>query len=225
VSTPEKKVASQRSSSRGSLAGSNIKNQALLLERRAQLVDVATRIMIAHGYNAVSVNELAEAAGMSIGSLYKYVRSKQDILLLVLDSIYSPVEAAIGESNDDRDAVEVFRETFAAFLRAVHQRRRGMLLMYREFAELSLEFQQEFEERDREVFRRLEDLVRRGNEQGVWNADPRLAAMNLYAVSDAWTLKGWLMTDLTIDQYVEDQTKLMLAMLGAQNTDSVNRQS
>jgi len=71
---------------------SGIKDEALLAERRATLVETATELFIARGFSEVSVNEIAERAGISVGALYKYIRTKEDLLWLVMDTIYGPLE-------------------------------------------------------------------------------------------------------------------------------------
>jgi AcrR family transcriptional regulator len=196
-------------------ASSAIKDKDLLLERRVHLIDVATRVLTERGFSSVSVNEIADEAGISIGSLYKYVRSKHDLLWLVLDSIYREMEEAFDPESKSLEPLDEFMQTFEAFLRQVHLVRRGMLLIYREFPNLSAESQKEFLGRDQHVFAHLQEMIARGNKVGAWNADPRLAAINLYATGDSWTLKGWVMRDLSLEGYISGQIKLMLAMLGA----------
>jgi TetR/AcrR family transcriptional regulator, transcriptional repressor for nem operon len=52
---------------------------------RARLVETARRLFWLKGYNATSVNEVAQGAGAHSGSLYHFFDTKQDLLLAVLD--------------------------------------------------------------------------------------------------------------------------------------------
>lgn len=45
----------------------------------------ATRILSAKGYEAVSMNEIAVAAGVSVGSLYQYVPTKSVLAAMVME--------------------------------------------------------------------------------------------------------------------------------------------
>jgi AcrR family transcriptional regulator len=53
-------------------------------ERRRQLVDVALRLFAENGYDATTTRQIAEAAGVAEGLIFRYFRSKQEILLAVL---------------------------------------------------------------------------------------------------------------------------------------------
>ncbi len=70
----------------------HIKNQKLVKERRRQIVDGAVKLFIKKGYHKTTTRELARETGMSIGSLYEYVSTKEDVLYLVCIAIHSEVE-------------------------------------------------------------------------------------------------------------------------------------
>ncbi|MGP4022502.1 TetR/AcrR family transcriptional regulator [Actinomadura sp. 3N407] len=46
-----------------------------------RILDAAARVFVEHGYAAGTTNRIAEAAGLSIGSLYQYFPNKDAILL------------------------------------------------------------------------------------------------------------------------------------------------
>jgi len=54
-------------------------------ERRETILRVAISEFAAKGYAATGINELARKAGISIGSLYSYFASKEDLFLAVID--------------------------------------------------------------------------------------------------------------------------------------------
>src|SRR4051812_16221216 len=62
---------------------SRIRDPDLLRRRRQVIVRVALELFAEKGFHQTSVDEIAEGAGMTIGSLYKYVPSKQDLLSLI----------------------------------------------------------------------------------------------------------------------------------------------
>src|SRR5258705_4443507 len=57
-----------------------------LVERRgAQIVEAATRLVARQGFAKTVVRDIAEEANISVGLVYEYVRSKEDILFLIYE--------------------------------------------------------------------------------------------------------------------------------------------
>jgi AcrR family transcriptional regulator len=64
-------------------------------ERRAQIVEAATRLFVAQGYAATTMQQVVEAAGTSIGNCYFYFPNKEALLRAVVEQINTDVGAAI----------------------------------------------------------------------------------------------------------------------------------
>lgn len=64
-------------------------------ERRQQLLDVAGRLFAEHGYHGLSMEQLADAAGVSKPVLYQHFPSKRDLYLGLLRDTIAEMEAQI----------------------------------------------------------------------------------------------------------------------------------
>ncbi len=53
-------------------------------EKQQKILDIATAEFAARGYNAANINVIAEKAGVSVGSLYKYFNTKEGLYLTVV---------------------------------------------------------------------------------------------------------------------------------------------
>ena len=82
-------------------------------DKREALLAVALSEFADKGFSATSVNALARRAGVSIGSLYSYFPSKEDLFLTVAARGHDLLERAIG----DIDPEGPFAETFGLLLR------------------------------------------------------------------------------------------------------------
>jgi AcrR family transcriptional regulator len=193
-----------------------IKNHALLESKRALIVRTATKMFIDRGFANVSVNEVARAANLSIGSLYKYIRTKEDILWLVMDSIYGQLESQLEEKRSSSSSpIDSLMHAFAEYMRAEHAVRRGILLMYREYPHLAPEAQREFMDRERRVVQVFQKIIEDGVQDGAFVcADPRLAALDILAMGAMWALKGWMLQDVSLDDYIDRQSRLVLQLVG-----------
>jgi len=55
-------------------------NTQLAADRRNEILDAARRCFVRSGFHAASMQEICAEAGMSPGNLYRYFRSKEDII-------------------------------------------------------------------------------------------------------------------------------------------------
>jgi TetR/AcrR family transcriptional regulator, cholesterol catabolism regulator len=90
----------RRSADRTHDVPTQIKNPELVKRRRRQIVDAAVQLFIEKGFHKTTTREIAKAAGFSIGSLYEYVASKEDVLYLVCDAIHAEVERGVGRGPE-----------------------------------------------------------------------------------------------------------------------------
>jgi AcrR family transcriptional regulator len=51
---------------------------------RERILTEATRLFVAHGYNGISMREIAEAVGVSKAGVYYHFKDKQDLFLAIL---------------------------------------------------------------------------------------------------------------------------------------------
>ena len=99
-------------------------------EKQERLLTIARQAFAKGGFTATSVNTIAAAAGISIGTLYKYFRSKEDLFLTIIgqghdllqtvlagivtgpDPLLAKIErllnAAVSYSEKDPDFVKIY---------------------------------------------------------------------------------------------------------------------
>src|SRR5712672_2474894 len=76
----------------------SVKSERKVQDRRAALVGAATKIFMKKGFHAATVREIGDAAGLTQGTIYNYVRSKDDILYLVCDEAITAYQDAVREA-------------------------------------------------------------------------------------------------------------------------------
>jgi len=74
--------------------------------RREQLIDVAVSVFARHGYHTTSMNDVAEAAGVTKPVLYQHFASKRDLYLALLEAVghrlLTRIAKATAEAEDGR---------------------------------------------------------------------------------------------------------------------------
>jgi AcrR family transcriptional regulator len=88
------------------------------VETRTRIADVAAGLFVAQGFHAVTVEEVARAAGVSKQTVFNYFPQKEDLVFDRAAEIERSILAALAERSADTTAVDAFR----AFTRAMWER-------------------------------------------------------------------------------------------------------
>lgn len=187
-------------------------------ERRSeQLLLAAARLMERDGSQGVSMQAVAEEAGVSVGLIYRYFGGKDDLLLAVivdvLETFATAVPAAIAAAGDD--PVDRLVAAFRSYCEVIEAHRHAAVLTYRESKSLSPAGREKIKQLEVQTSEPLRQVIREGVAAGVLTTDdPDLVAYNLLLLAHAWALKHWYFEQsLSFDEYVRKQTALTLSAL------------
>ncbi|MGZ4436042.1 MAG: TetR/AcrR family transcriptional regulator [Nocardioidaceae bacterium] len=193
--------------------------QVLAEQRSRQLLDAAARLMERDGSGAVSMQALAGEAGVSVGLIYRYFGSKDDVLLAVivqvLDAFATEVPRAIDAAGND--PVRRLAAAFTAYCTVIDEHRHAAVLTYRESKSLDAAGRERIKRLEVETSQPLRDVVREGVESGLLRtSDPDLVAYNLLLLAHAWALKHWYFEKtMTLQAYIDAQLALALSAVVA----------
>ena len=73
----------------------NAKDGEHLDKKHRQIAQAAAPLFIKKGFHQTSMREISKAVDMSMGNLYHYIKSKDDVLFLVYQELYSIWEAGL----------------------------------------------------------------------------------------------------------------------------------
>lgn len=183
-------------------------------QRRAELLAAAARLMERDGSHAVSMQAVAEEAGVSVGLIYRYFGGKEDLVLAVivdvLEAFAERVPAAVATAGED--PVRGLAAAFGAFCAVIDEHRHATVLTYRETKSLGQAGRARLKKLELATSAPLRDLITAGIEAGAFRGvDPDLVAYNLLLVAHGWALKHWYFErGTTFEHYVAEQTALLL---------------
>jgi AcrR family transcriptional regulator len=100
------------------LAFASSKNVPLVENRHQQIVDGACKVFFEKGYHPTTIRDIAKACGMSMGQLYHYIRSKDDVLYLMHKHMHKVWYDHLRRSNLEQidDPVQKFAEALKQIL-------------------------------------------------------------------------------------------------------------
>jgi AcrR family transcriptional regulator len=199
-------------------AGPDAVREARAQWRRGQIIDAATQLMEDRGFHEMSVNALAKEAGLSVGTIYQYVKDKTDILLLVIVDILEAYRHDVPEAMEGQsDPVERLAAGFAAYCRIVDSRRYATVLAYRESKTLPVEGRETIMDLEIETTGLLQECLDEAVAKSlVLPCDTQLVAHNLTVLAHAWALKHWhLKKHLDLETYIARQMSLTVKAIVA----------
>jgi AcrR family transcriptional regulator len=164
-------------------------------ERRRQLLDVALDVFAADGFHATSMNDVAEAAGVTKPVLYQHFSSKRELYLELLDDVGTRLAKQIAEATaaagSPREQVE---NGFAAYFRFVHDNRSAYLLLFGGGSRRDAEFADSVRRVEEHLARSIAELI----EADVDADHRRTLAYGLVGIAET-TCRLWVAEDLDHD--------------------------
>ena len=150
--------------------------------RRDEIVAAAARIFHQKGYEATSIQEVAEAVGMLKGSLYYYIDAKEDLLFAVIEKAHQLGNDGMASSVEEGgDALAQLRHTITAHVRNNLENLTEIGVFFQDFRSLGQERRAAIVEERDSYERFVRGIIERGQADGTIDAsiDPKLTTMAL----------------------------------------------
>jgi AcrR family transcriptional regulator len=193
-----------------------VSRQARTAERRRVLALTASRLISERGFDSLSVNDLAAESGMSVGGLYRYIKTKSDLLVMACEDIYGDLRERIVEVITGAEAIpEKLRAAMRVYLDACEKNHDLILLMYREYRHLPTEARRRYQAREDAIAGVFTDLLRAGMRQGLLrSANAEILSRDIVVLGHLPALKGWsLRVHADREELAREQIDLILGRL------------
>lgn len=156
-------------------------------ERNGELVSVAAELFRERGYDATSMQEIADRMGILKGSLYHYVKTKEDLLWVVMEpplrELVETAQAILGDTSVPlSERLIGVMESHAASFEANYPH---MFVMTRENGDtLSEQRRKDLDSLRRQYFKLLRDTIVAGQKSGDLrqDIDPSIAVHGIFGM-------------------------------------------
>lgn len=203
-----------------------IKNHDLVTRRRRQIVDAAVQLFIENGFHKTTTRQIARAAGFSIGSLYEYVASKEDVLYLVCDAIHAEVERAVAEAMArTAGGRPSLAEVIGEYFMVCHRMSDHILLIYQETQSLPPPWRKKVLENEVRItgifVEVLARLISSNDLPHIEEDSIELMAHNISVLGHMWTFRRWFLgRHYRIEDYIDHQTRFILGLPAKQKEEA-----
>jgi TetR/AcrR family transcriptional regulator, cholesterol catabolism regulator len=184
-------------------------------QRRHHLSQVVMQLIKERGFDAVSVNEVAQQAAMSIGGLYRHIDTKSDLLEMVCDEINDNlIEHMIAATDTARGVEDKLKAAICTYWKRHWDAAASILVAYREYQSLGEEAKQRYTAEERKIAELFGDLIRAGVAIDVFRkVDDRLLAHEIIMLAHMRALKGWVFEGRRREEVLTEHLDLIFSRL------------
>ncbi len=147
-------------------------------DTQRRILKAAARVFATHGYARGTTNRIAEAAGVSIGSLYQYYPNKDAILLALqfehVDEGLAALAPLLGTRTESSGEIEGWVRQCVDALAAVHRHDPGLHRVLFEEAPWPADLHERFRAAEAAAVAAAEEMIRA--DPTLSPPDPRLTA-------------------------------------------------
>jgi AcrR family transcriptional regulator len=164
--------------------------------RRKQLLDVALEVFAARGFHPTSMNDLAEAAGVTKPVLYQHFGSKRELYLELLEDVGSRLRDAIGKATSEAAGPrEQVARGFAAYFRFVADHEAAFQVLFGGGTRRDEEFATHARRVEENIADTIAALI---DVEGLTEAERRLLAHGIVGLAEG-TSRHWIHEGLNGD--------------------------
>lgn len=198
---------------------SNVKNTKLVEKRREQMIKAAITLFKQKGFHRTTTREIAKEAGFSTGTLYEYIRTKEDILFLVCDFIYDQVTQRMEKTIDlKKPSLKSLFAAIESYFKLMDEIQDEVLIMYQEVKSLKDDDLRYILDKERDMVSMLKWVIVTCVPHDIKATDAELMANNIFVQGQMWAFRRWaLQKQFTIEEYIEKQMIFFKQMLSLES--------
>lgn len=169
-------------------------------ETTEAILDAAEELFAQHGYTAVTVREIAAAAGVSHALVHRYLGSKEDVYRAMLVRRETVIHDAAPDQDDLLVATRLMLEE------ALHQRRYLRLIMHSALHGLPYSRTSGRFAATERLIELAQEAAARDPDRGPDALDPRFVIASFVAMLLGWNAgRDWLLPAVGLDGMPDDE--------------------
>jgi len=170
-------------------------------KRRLQILDAALKCFVKHGFHQASMKQICDAAKMSPGNLYRYFKSKDEIILAASDFESEWILKAMHKLKSSKNLSRALTKLMVSIIKSESSPDSSKLLLeiYAESARNPV-LMKKFIENDQRDRKALADLILMAQKDGRASPmiDPNQIAEAIVALVDGFTTRPALDPDFKL---------------------------
>lgn len=151
------------------------------------------RLFKEKGFHRTTTREIAKESGFSIGTLYEYIRTKEDVLFLVCEFVHDQVRDQLTATiSVDNPSDESLRQAIRQYLYFMDTIQPEILMLYQETKSLNKEKRKFVLEQERKVVGMMEELLTVSLKEKLSSKEIYFLANNIVVSGHMWCFRRWM---------------------------------
>jgi AcrR family transcriptional regulator len=203
-------------------------DEALVRARRRQIFQAACRVLTRKSFHQATVKEIAIEAGLAAGSIYVYLQSKDDILLLIAESMVGELAEALPgiRERTGGDPRRELSEVMRAIVDVIDRYREAFNVMHHEVRYLARRprYRAAFDRVAGQYTSMVADVLERGRRLGVIQFDDLKSVVEaIHMMCSGWAMGARLLKDTSKETYWREIAAIVEGRFFAHGSNGVKR--
>jgi len=202
---------------------SQVTDEKRLLEGKERIAAAAANLFLDGGYHSTSVREIAQKAGLSVGSVFNYFTSKEEILFFLFSRNQERTEASLQIlraefarlKDKGVDPQDLLLLAYEPYVRLTDELRRYTLLGYQELKSLTIAERRRILEGEERIQHFIEEVIAYGVEKGAFPPGGiNLKAHCLLVLAQSWAVRRWALKRFAkVEDYLSALKPIVLGIV------------
>jgi len=169
-----------------------IKKEGVAVKNLVKILDAALTLSNEKGFDAMSLRDLSAKAGLSMGALYTYFSSKEELLQMIQRQSAVVVQVLLDQIEDIEDPLSKLKRVIQSHLFLSEVMQPWFYFAYMETKNLAKQEHKKAIEAELATEKLLIDIIKEGRNKGVLKAvNMELTGAVIKAMLQDWYLKRW----------------------------------
>ncbi len=169
-----------------------IKKEGVAVKNLVKIFDAALTLSNEKGFAAMSLRDLSAKAGLSMGALYTYFTSKEELLQMIQRQISVVIKVLVDQIEGIEDPLLKLKRVIQSHLFLSEVMQPWFYFAYMETKNLAKQEHKKAIEAELATEKLLIDIMKEGRDKGVFKAvNMELTGAVIKAMLQDWYLKRW----------------------------------
>jgi len=199
-----------------------IKKEGVAVKNLVKIINAALSLGNTKGFDAMSLRDLSAEAGLSMGALYTYFSSKEELLYMIQGQGAVVIRVLLDQTAGMEDPRMKLRRAIQAHIYLSEVMQQWFYFAYMETKNLAKGEHKKAIEAELFTEKILVDIMKDGREKGIFrDAEMELTGAVLKAMLQDWYLKRWKYArrGINAEKYASFVIDLMETYLLEKNAD------